>query len=336
MSADDVKKVIALIDKMGVGEPVQASKVAAATPFTVENRTYLRALKRVIDRGLISVDEVSGAIVEALRIANVSSRIAGAVASHVLSALQDADIVEGEIAASARRRLSAAREFISQVTEDDVDRSSTLEQFDIGKWALYANDAIAALYPSKAEAEAALKVIKSSVAASARRRVRAAIDYVAEAGKVGPLTIDEKAYAVGRHTGDKSKVKLYDWKTETLGGSKFIKDMSYKEFASMNSDLAEKLSHAKVRDYSVKGSSARRDGVETTTDSWKSLSESCQDLLLTLAKNHQVSIEEFEELGFTLKDATKLEAAGLIQNLGADGWRVTRLGKHVFDVNKKR
>lgn len=56
-----------------------------------------------------------------------------------------------------------SKPFVSEITEDDVDRSSTLTKKDIGKFALYCNDAISCTYKNKEDAEKALKKLNESI-----------------------------------------------------------------------------------------------------------------------------------------------------------------------------
>lgn len=81
---------------------VKASKVKASDYDYAHNKVYLRKLKRIVDRGYLAPDEIAGAIVEALRLAKVSSRMAGAIADKIKSALVDAEEVV-DVSASRRK-----------------------------------------------------------------------------------------------------------------------------------------------------------------------------------------------------------------------------------------
>lgn len=84
--------------------PVKAAPYEQATPYEPENKTYLRKVNRIIKMGLLSSDEITGAVVEALRLAKVSPRLAGAVAHKVKDALFEAQSDVVDVTARTKKR----------------------------------------------------------------------------------------------------------------------------------------------------------------------------------------------------------------------------------------
>jgi hypothetical protein len=72
--------------------------------YESKDKLHLRKLRRLVDRGYLSPDEVAGALMEALRLARVSTRMAGAIAQKVTDALSNAEEDVVDVSARARRR----------------------------------------------------------------------------------------------------------------------------------------------------------------------------------------------------------------------------------------
>lgn len=90
-------------DAMGE-KPVGASAVKADVAYSPKNKAYLRKLQRLVDRGYLLPEEVGGAVFEALHMAKVSNRMAGAIASKVQEALMSAEPDVVDVSARARRK----------------------------------------------------------------------------------------------------------------------------------------------------------------------------------------------------------------------------------------
>lgn len=90
-------------DAMGE-KPVKASAVKADVAYSPKNKAYLRKLQRLVDRGYLLPEEVGGAVFEALHMAKVSNRMAGAIASKVQEALMSAEPDVVDVSARARRK----------------------------------------------------------------------------------------------------------------------------------------------------------------------------------------------------------------------------------------
>lgn len=88
-------------------KPMKQPVKALFTAYDPKGKLHLRKLKRVVDRGHIEVHELSGAVMEALRLAKVSPRMAGAIADKLVEALFDQEEIEA-VQASARKAVSAA------------------------------------------------------------------------------------------------------------------------------------------------------------------------------------------------------------------------------------
>ncbi len=72
--------------------------------YESKDKLHLRKLKRMVDRGYLSPEEVAGALMEALRLAKVSTRMAGAIAQKLKDALSDSEEDVVDVSARARRR----------------------------------------------------------------------------------------------------------------------------------------------------------------------------------------------------------------------------------------
>ena len=75
--------------------------------YDPRDKMMLRKLKRMVDRGYLSPEEVAGAVMEALHAAKVSTRMAGAIAQKVKESLVDAE--EDVVDVSAKAKLNATR-----------------------------------------------------------------------------------------------------------------------------------------------------------------------------------------------------------------------------------
>jgi hypothetical protein len=82
----------------------KASAVEADVVYSPKNKMYLRKLQRLVDRGYLLPEEVGGAVFEALHMAKVSNRMAGAIASKVQEALMSAEPDVVDVSARARRK----------------------------------------------------------------------------------------------------------------------------------------------------------------------------------------------------------------------------------------
>jgi hypothetical protein len=71
--------------------------------YESKDKLHLRKLKRMVDRGYLSPEEVAGALMEALRLARVSTRMAGAIAQKLKDALSDSEEDVVDVSARARR-----------------------------------------------------------------------------------------------------------------------------------------------------------------------------------------------------------------------------------------
>lgn len=88
--------------KASTEKPVKAAE--EAIKYESKDKLHLRKMKRLVDRGYLSPDEIAGALMEALRLARVSTRMAGAIAQKVKDALSNAEEDVVDVSARARRR----------------------------------------------------------------------------------------------------------------------------------------------------------------------------------------------------------------------------------------
>jgi len=88
--------------KASTKKPVKAAEEGVA--YESKDKLHLRKLKRMVDRGYLSPEEVAGALMEALRLAKVSTRMAGAIAQKLKDALSDSEEDVVDVSARARRR----------------------------------------------------------------------------------------------------------------------------------------------------------------------------------------------------------------------------------------
>lgn len=104
-----LKKFFAIAQKDAVkgDAPVTAGVVRAleGNSYKPEYKANLKKLKRLVDRGYLLSDEVAGAMVEALRQAKVSTRMAVAIANKLQMALTETE--EDVIDVTARAKLAA-------------------------------------------------------------------------------------------------------------------------------------------------------------------------------------------------------------------------------------
>jgi ribosomal protein L37E len=101
---DAIAECMMAIESAKAMASAKASTVKADVAYSPKNKMYLRKLQRLVDRGYLLPEEVGGAIFEALHMAKVSNRMAGAIASKVQEALMSAEPDVVDVSARARRK----------------------------------------------------------------------------------------------------------------------------------------------------------------------------------------------------------------------------------------
>jgi hypothetical protein len=102
------KVLAAIIAKLEAGAKASASAVSA-TGYDPHNKQHLRKIQRVVNYGHLTPEELAGGVVEALRLAKVSSRMAQAIANAVKQAVTDGEMVDS-VSASTRPMTQAEKE----------------------------------------------------------------------------------------------------------------------------------------------------------------------------------------------------------------------------------